>query len=504
MLFFFFFLENYNCNCNCKKHTIESDIKNLNPINVKLLEQGSNYDKNNIKSLNEINDKSEEEKNKNREKIIIKFIIIDNIFLIIYNIILLVNKLDENRKNTILYFSIAISGNINYLFYIFFSLKKKQYISFTGFFSISTILLRTVELIDKFQNYVFQIISSLIGLMFSIIYIIKIIHKKKFKDLCEKFKNFKCTNLNIKINKKFISNLFLYFILLSIFIYSFKIQNFLLEKKKNNYDYSNNNDTNNNDTNNNDTNNDTIVIDVNKTLIKVYYYIYNYCYEESDMSFKYTHYMLKDSGNYSICVYGPKAKNGGRGGKICGEDFFGNNSQLDIELGGQEAGGEGGKGCGYFSGGVGYNGAGYCLVKNDYFLLVAGGGGGNSESGCKGGDVEKNGTGLFFGRGATSKEGGLGGDTSSTKERGTRFKGGSGESKNKKGKYCGGGGGSGYFGGGAGDWGDKGHDGGGGGGSNFCQARNCTNGTINIESDFSCYEIYAIKYIEVNDTNNNI
>ena len=296
--------------------------------------------------------KNEEEKNKNREKNIIKIIILDNLCLIICSLLNIIGKITDNKKQNILYISIAISGNVNYLYYIFFSLKKKQYISYSAFFSISTIFLRIAELFGKFQSYIFQIISSAIGIILSFIYYIKIIRNKKFKEFF--FGLFKI-NINIKYNKNTILSVISTFVLLLLFISPFLSPN-VFPKTNNNI---------------NDKNETTFIIG-NKTYRKVYYYIYKYCFESSDSRTIYPYYMIEDSGNYSICVYGPKAKNGGRGGKICGEDFFNNNSKLYLDFGGQEAGGEGGKGCGFFSGGFGHNGAGYCKVENENFILVAG------------------------------------------------------------------------------------------------------------------------------------
>ena len=222
--------------------------------------------------------------------------------------------------------------------------------------------------------------------------------------------------------------------------------------------------------------------------------IHSYCYKTSDCSISdNTNYPIKKV-NYSICVYGPKAKNGGKGGKVCGQNYFSYDTTLKFVFGGREAGGEGGKGCGFLGNGNGHNGAGYTMayLQDESFKIIAGGGGGNSESGNAGGDAEKDGKGLFYGRGATQESGGEGGDKNSDKEKGSPLRGGSGESIDKRGKYCGGGGGSGCKGGGAGDWGDKGNDGGGGGGSNCCKAQKCESSEINEETEFSCVEIFNI------------
>ena len=193
---------------------------------------------------------------------------------------------------------------------------------------------------------------------------------------------------------------------------------------------------------------------------------FNYTSDSSD--YKQMTYKLLGNAVYIICAYGPKAKNGGRGGRICGENYFIQNATLNITFGGQQAGGKGGIGCGIFGNGKGYNGAGYTMVEYlNNFSIVAGGGGGNSGSNNEGGDEETDGKGYFYGKGASKNKPGDGGDPSIKQERGSRLKGGDGVGSSKYNKFCGGGGGAGYYGGGAGDWGERDNAGGGGGGLTF-------------------------------------
>ena len=399
----------------------------------------------------------EKDNDKNIENNIIKCIIFDNIFILISSILCLFNFIDVKCIEWISIIAIAISGNVNYLFYTFYSNQKKNYISLSAFFAISTLLLRLCELIGgPFQNYFFQIILALVGILFSFIYLRK--------------------NSKTKI----IKNKIFYYLLISLFLLYFIIPIIFFRSKIESKEKEN------------------IIEEENIKYQIIEKQIHYYCYEAADCTIESdsgnTKYPFEREGNYSICVYGPKAKNGGRGGKICGKNFFSNDSMLKFEFGGREAGGEGGKGCGFWGGGNGHNGAGYTMayLHDESFTVIAGGGGGNSESGEAGGDAEKNGKGDFYGRGATKYSGGNGGDPNSKKEKGSKLRGGSGESKDKRGKYCGGGGGSGYYGGGAGDWGDKGHDGGGGGGSNYCKAQNCTSSEINYDTEYSCVEIIEI------------
>lgn len=385
------------------------------------------------------------DKENNIEITIIKCILLDNIWILISSILCL---FDIKIKTYIIIFSIAVGGNINYLFYIFYSKDIKNFISLSAFFSLSTLLLRVCEMIGgPFQNFFFQIIFSIIGIILSCIYL------KKFKE-----------------SKILIKTRVFNYILLLIFLLYFIISITFLRTNNNNE--------------NKRIENDEFIGSI----------IYDYCYEAADTTIYDDKYTFKKSGVYSVCVYGPHAKYGGKGGKICGQNYFKENSQLIFELGGREAGGEGGKGCGFWENGNGKNGAGYTSAElsEGNFNVVAGGGGGDSESGQKGGDVENDGKGSFYGRGATEDSGGIGGDSNSIKEKGSKYRGGSGESKNKRGKYCGGGGGSGYKGGGAGNWGDKGQDGGGGGGSNYCKANKCSQREINNKSVYSCIEIIEI------------
>ena len=385
------------------------------------------------------------DKNNNIEINIIKCILLDNIWTLISSILCLFNI---KIKTYIIIISTAISSNINYLFYIFYSKDIKNFISLSAFFSLSTLLLRVCEIIGgPFQNYIFQIIFSIIAIILSCIYL------KKFKES------------KILFNTK-IFNYILFLILLIYFIISIT---FFTTKN----------------------NNENKRIEDEEFIKSI---IYDYCYEAVDTTIYDDKYTFEKSGVYSVCAYGPHAKNGGKGGKICGQNYFQKDSQLKFEFGGREAGGEGGKGCGFWENGNGKNGAGYTSAEllEGNFNVVAGGGGGDSESGQKGGDAEKDGKGTFYGRGATEDSAGIGGDNNSTKEKGSKYRGGSGESKNKIGKFCGGGGGSGYKGGGAGNWGDKGNDGGGGGGSNYCKAEKCSQREINDKSVYSCVEIIEI------------
>ena len=196
----------------------------------------------------------------------------------------------------------------------------------------------------------------------------------------------------------------------------------------------------------------------------------NYQYKSED--YIENQYIFNETGKYEICVYGASAFEGGRGGSVCGQYNFKEDEVLYYELGGREAGGEGGQFC--RSRGKGSNGAGRAFANcSNGFTIVGGGGGGNSENGNKGGDAGKDGDGTFGGKGATTKEGGRKGNPDMSKisegyaKNGTLKKGGNGGKITQESYFCGGGGGDGFYGGGGGCYGINKDVGGGGGGSNF-------------------------------------
>ena len=385
-----------------------------------------------------------------QEIFIIYFIIIACSILFCFSYINM--YLNKPYRDYISIFAITISGNINYLYYVFYSTKKRQFITMSGYFAISSVILKIIETIKEpfIEMYWLriQVISSDIGIFLSLI--AKYIIEKEYKYLIMKEDYIKEGS---KKNIKRFLCIFIFLIILIIPIFFIPIP---IEEKKDDQQ---------------------ILIDQ-----------FNYTSDSS--SYEPMTYEFLDNAVYIICAYGPKAKKGGRGGKICGENYFIKNSTLNITFGGQQAGGKGGEGCGKTSG-KGYNGAGYTMVEYfNNFIIVAGGGGGNSESGNEGGDAEHDGKGHFNGKGASKYKGGDGGDASKPQERGSRLKGGDGVGSSKLNKYCGGGGGAGYYGGGAGDFGAKKYDGGGGGGSNFCYSNKCTEDGINYKYDYSTIEIY--------------
>lgn len=191
-------------------------------------------------------------------------------------------------------------------------------------------------------------------------------------------------------------------------------------------------------------------------------------------------YQIPSKGWYRICVYGSKAKEGGKGGRQCADHLFKEGSNITFYWEGQNSGGKGGKGCGFLGNGKGYNGGG--LSKAEFgkeFLIIAGGGGGDSQGKLKkGGDVINDNSNRGIKREINQSKGKNG--------------------RNKKAFFilCGGGGGNGYYGGNGGEYGNKKEVGGGEGGSNYCNPSfsHCFPGEINY-FNYSGFEIFKkIKY----------
>ena len=223
--------------------------------------------------------------------------------------------------------------------------------------------------------------------------------------------------------------------------------------------------------------------------------IFEYFYSTDEKDYKdkntYENSYTLNNGTYNICAYGASALYGGRGCVMCGKFKFMETTTIKYQLGGREAGGEGGFPCGE-TGSRGYNGAGMALItySNQEVLIAAGGGGGSSETAAnKGGDCEGDGEGNNGGKKGEIDKGGRSGGNG---QDGKQYYGGDASYLEEESIYCGGGGGNGYFGGGSGAYG-KGYGGGGGGGSNFCNSTNCYNNTeIKNKRYYSGIEIYKI------------
>lgn len=402
-----------------------------------------------------IEDKNKKKVINRQEKFILYLIIIINIILVCFSYNNM--NLKNTNRNFICFVAIALSGNINYLYYVFYSTKKRNFITMSGYFAFSSIVLKIIDAFFEPYNkmiwFKIQVISSFIGISLSF-YVLFLI-EEEYKHLIE---NDNSINEDIEKKKRKKKIILFVIIIIILLIPFFCIPIHENDKNKEKKD--------------------------DMKLIDTFYF------NSSSSNYNIKNYKLLGDAIYKICVYGPKAKKGGRGGKICGGIYFEVNTTLNLTFGGQQARGKGGTKCGYWEGGEGFNGAGYTMAQHfSDFFVVAGGGGGNSESGNEGGDAECDGKGYFNGKGASKYEGGDGG-SSLLAELGIIFKGGDGVGEPRSNQFCGGGGGAGYYGGGAGHWGEEGNDGGGGGGSNYCKADFCSDDGINYKYDYSTIEIY--------------
>lgn len=57
-------------------------------------------------------------------------------------------SLNMSNRDSICIIAISISGNINYLYYVFYSTKKRQFITMSGYFAISSLFLKIIEIIN--------------------------------------------------------------------------------------------------------------------------------------------------------------------------------------------------------------------------------------------------------------------------------------------------------------------------------------------------------------------
>ena len=82
---------------------------------------------------------------------------------------------EESEQKT-LYISIVLTGSVNFLLYDYYSLQKAEYISLSGFVSISSLIFRLVEIIwEPFKlnsYYILQFITSLVGMILTLVYLI--------------------------------------------------------------------------------------------------------------------------------------------------------------------------------------------------------------------------------------------------------------------------------------------------------------------------------------------
>ena len=126
-----------------------------------------------------------------QEKAIIYLIIIVCTILLCFSY----NNMDLTKSNrgNICVYAIAISGNINYLYYAFYSTKKRQFITMSGYFAVSSVILKIIEIIKEPFNEMYwfriQVISSLFGISLSFIVIFIIEKEYKYLVMKEDYNN---------------------------------------------------------------------------------------------------------------------------------------------------------------------------------------------------------------------------------------------------------------------------------------------------------------------------
>ena len=79
-----------------------------------------------------------------------------------------------------IFISICFSGNINFLFYEYYSLVENEYITVSGFISFADVFFRLLELISYDEDFWFFIIGAFspIGIYFSYIYFTTFVNEK--------------------------------------------------------------------------------------------------------------------------------------------------------------------------------------------------------------------------------------------------------------------------------------------------------------------------------------
>ena len=105
-----------------------------------------------------------------KDKWIITLIAFDSILMIFFS---LYNGLTSSP--IISFLAISLSGNVNFLFYEYFSTQQVEYTSLSGLISISQTIFRAFEFVSYEDNvgYAIQSFYSFAGIILCIIYLTK-------------------------------------------------------------------------------------------------------------------------------------------------------------------------------------------------------------------------------------------------------------------------------------------------------------------------------------------
>lgn len=101
---------------------------------------------------------------KQKDKLIISSMIIDSLFMMLFSFI---NRFASS--SVITFFAISISGNINFLFYEYYSTQQVEYTSLSGFIAIGQVIFRSLELLMTFKELWWYYIQYGISLIVSIL-----------------------------------------------------------------------------------------------------------------------------------------------------------------------------------------------------------------------------------------------------------------------------------------------------------------------------------------------
>ena len=149
-----------------------------------------------------------------KECYIINAIIIDDFFVLIFSIL---NIIFANPIFS--YLSISIGGNFNFLLYEYYSTIEREYISMSGFISLAQIIFRILELIfEPCKDYWLrlQIVISILGIIFSLIYFKLVIINEAKNEVDNNLDNYQEIRKNI-FNYQF----YILFIILIMFMSAF-------------------------------------------------------------------------------------------------------------------------------------------------------------------------------------------------------------------------------------------------------------------------------------------
>lgn len=152
---------------------------------------------NNFNNEDEISVKSNSSKNESKiyekkEIIIIWSLLVVFLAVLVSSICFIL--INDSECYTV-YLLIAMTGSLNYFLNFYYSNQEVEFISLSGFIALAQLIFRLLEIIferfDSNLDYLWQIIGSFAGLIFSIIYLCCL---RKIKETDNEEKEFKEQN----------------------------------------------------------------------------------------------------------------------------------------------------------------------------------------------------------------------------------------------------------------------------------------------------------------------